>query len=67
MMIRAGNTQVPRRTVVIGKRAARIAGTMPPMTPSAMAHPRPSRIDSGVTWNAKANWDPAAGLSVDAV
>ena len=59
--------QDPRRTVVIGNRAARNAGVMPPMTPTAMAHPRPSRIDSGVTRNAKANWDPAAGLSVDAV
>ena len=67
VMIRTGNTQVPRRPVVIGKRAARIAGTMPPMTPRAMAHPRPSRIDPGGTWNAKANWDPAAGSSVHAV
>ena len=57
----------PRRTVVIGKRPVRIAGAMPPMTPTAMAHPRPSRIDSVVTRNAKANWKPAAGLSVDAV
>ena len=32
----------------IGKRAARIAGAMPPMMPSAMARPRPSRINSGV-------------------
>ena len=66
-MVRAGNTQAPRGTVVIGKRAARIAGAVPPMTPRVMAHPRPSPIDSGVTWNARANWDPVAGLSVDAV
>lgn len=57
----------PRNATVIGRRAARTAGSRPPMAPRPSAQSRPSRRSSGVTAKSKAIWEKDTLLSVETV